>query len=134
LQTTRKVSFTKNKIPKNKESAKRLILQHIQLNVNALNKYYKKAAENIPAGHSCTVDSIMEGAMEKYQQDNKNQFQIFSCIPILHIIPKFDPMVITIIDDNQPEQPSVMGCSLQRPIGNKAAKLMKKMKIPKLTT
>jgi hypothetical protein len=114
------------KYPRTWNQLKGRFLRHIQVNVNIFNKYYKKAAENIPSGHSCTTDAIMERAMEEYQLENKKPFRFAACIPVLHIIPKFDPMVVTVNDDNQPEQPSIMGCSLQRPMGNKAAKLMKK--------
>jgi hypothetical protein len=84
------------------------------VNVNSFNKYFKKAAENIPSGHSCTKDAIMERAMDEYQLDNKKPFCFVACIPVLHIIPKFDPMVVTLNDDNQPEQPSIMGYSGQQ--------------------
>jgi hypothetical protein len=117
------------KFPRTWNQLKGRFLRHIQLNINAFNKYYKKAADNIPSGNCCTVDAIMERAMADYQVDNKKPFRFSACVPILHVIPKFDPMVVTIIDDNQPEQPSIMGCSLQRPMGNKAAKLLKKKKI-----
>jgi hypothetical protein len=68
----------------------------------------------------------MEHAMEEYEVDNKTPFRFAACIPVLYIVTNIDPMLATINDDNQIEQPSIMGCSLQRPMGNKAAKLMKK--------
>jgi hypothetical protein len=109
------------------ESTERSYLQHIQVNVNVFNRHYKKTAEDIPSGNSTTVESIMEWAMEAYQQDQGKPFWFSLCVPILHKIPQFDPMTIE-IDDNQlvATVATVMGSTLQWPIGSKAAKVLKK--------
>jgi hypothetical protein len=102
-------------------------LCHIQVQVNVFNRYYKKAAENIPSGNGDTVSSIMERAMDEYQLEQGKPFRFSLCVPILLKIPKVDPMTIELVDDNQPSLvPSVMGITMQRPIGSKAAKAFKK--------
>jgi hypothetical protein len=65
-------------------------LRHIQLNVNVFNRYYKKAADNIPSGNSSTVTAIIDRAMEEYQKHQGKPFRFSLCVPILHKIPKFD--------------------------------------------
>jgi hypothetical protein len=115
------------KFPRAWNQLKGRFLRHIQVQVNVFNRYYKKSAENIPSGNSSTVCSIMERAMEDYQIDQGKPFRFSLCVPILHKIPKFDPMTIELLDDNQPTSvPSVMGSTMQRPIGSKAAKAIKK--------
>jgi hypothetical protein len=115
------------KFPRAWNQLKGRFLRHIQVNINVFNRHYKKAAENIPSGNNTTVDSIMKRAMEAYQQDQGKPFRFSLCVPILYKIPKFDPMTIA-IDDNQlvATVATVMGGTLQRPIGSKAAKVIKK--------
>jgi hypothetical protein len=119
------------KFPRSWNQLKGRFLRHIQLNVNVFNRYYKKAADIIPSGHNSTVSSIMDQAMEEYQQDQGKPFRFSLCVPILHKIPKFDPKSCELLADNQPVSSttavaSVMGGSLPRPIGSKAAKAFKK--------
>jgi hypothetical protein len=119
------------KFPRSWNQLKGRFLRHIQLNVNVFNRYYKKAADNIPSGHNSTVSSIMDRAMEEYQVDQGKPFRFSLCVPILHKIPKFDPMTSEVLADNQPATSttavaSVMGSTLPRPIGTKAAKAFKK--------
>jgi hypothetical protein len=88
------------KFPRARNQLNGRFLRHIHVNVNVFNRHYKKAAENIPSGNSTTVESFMKRAMEAYQQDQVRPFWFSLCVPILHKIPKFDPMTIK-IDDNQ---------------------------------
>jgi hypothetical protein len=117
------------KFPRSWNQLKGRFLCHIQLNVNVFNRYYKKAADNIPSGNSSTVTAIIDRAMEEYQKDQGKPFRFSLCVPILHKIPKFDPMVLVV--DNQPAASttavaSIMGGHLDRPMGSKAAKTIKK--------
>jgi hypothetical protein len=77
-------------------------LCHIQLNVNVFNRSYKKAADNILSGHNSTVTLIMDQAIEELQKDQGKPFPFSLCVPILHKIPKFDPMTAELLADNQP--------------------------------
>jgi hypothetical protein len=119
---------TETKFPRAWNQLKGRFLRHIQVHVNVFNRHYKKAAENIPSGHNSTVDSIMVRAMEEYQLEQGKPFRFSLCVPILHKIPKFDPMTIEIVDENQQvtAAAAVLGSNLERPIGSKAAKTMKK--------
>ena len=63
-----------------------------------------------------------------YEDNNRKRFKFPLCVPILHALPKFDPFAGG--DDEQEEDGNhigtVMGSSLERPIGSKAAKQLKK--------
>ena len=123
-------------------------LRQIQPAVSAFNRYYKKAKDTIPSGHPDIEEAIMEMARELWQENHPkgHKFKFSLCVPILHKLPKFDPMGAAGLDsddDDDKEQVdaggvnrvgsggvnrvgSVVGSHLQRPIGSKAAKANKK--------
>jgi hypothetical protein len=80
-------------------------LRHIQLNINAFNKYYKKTADNIPSGNCCTVDAKMERAIADYQDDNKKPFCFSACVPIYMLFPnliQWLPQLLMTTNQNSP--------------------------------
>jgi hypothetical protein len=81
-------------------------LSHLQVNVNIFHKDYKKAAENMPSCHSCTIDSIMEHTMDEQQQENKENHFAFLHVSLLftlfqNLIQWFLPSMMTIKQNNQ---------------------------------
>jgi hypothetical protein len=127
-------SSPETKFPRTWNQLKGRFLRHIQVHVNVFNRFYKRAADNIPSGSGSTVTSIMERAMADYLEELSKPFRFSQCVPILHKLPKFDPMAnkSNKSNDGTQQQPTiggVMGNNLERPIGSKAAKLIKKEEI-----
>jgi hypothetical protein len=121
------------KFPRTWNQLKGRFLLYIQVQVNVFNRYYKKAAKTIPSGNASPVSSIMHRAMEQYQLEQGKPFRFLLCVPILHKIPKFNPMTIEVVDVSgqnekvpSPAVGSVMGSKLERPMGCKQAKILKK--------
>ena len=115
-------------------------LRQIQPAVSAFNRYYKKEKDTIPSGHPDIEEAIMEMARELWQENHPkgHKFKFSLCVPILHKLPKFDPMGAAGLDSDDDDDKevldaggvnrvgSVVGSNLQRPIGSKAAKANKK--------
>ena len=109
--------------PRSWNQIKGRFLRHIQLNVQVFNRYYKRAKDTLPSGTPEIEEEIMKLARAEYEEMEKKPFRFSVCVPILHSIPKFDPSGAT--DMDEPEETStvgaVMGGSIPRPIGSKAA-------------
>jgi hypothetical protein len=110
-------------------------MRHIQPNVNSFNRQYKWAYDHLPSGTPKTVPNVMKLAMQVYKQEYGHEFRFELCVPVLHKMPKFDPFITqTVIDVDTVASGSVrndvgagmMGGGLERPIGCKAAKALKK--------
>jgi hypothetical protein len=120
------------------EMLKTRFMKCIQPTVSLFNKYYKRANDNIPSGHPELHEEIMKLAMAEYEVVEGRPFLFELCVPILHLVPKFDPKYGGEIqfepcgDDASIEalppychagrEMKVMGAKLVRPIGCKAAK------------
>jgi hypothetical protein len=103
-------------------------LRHIQPNVSVFNRYYKRAKDTLPSGTPDIEEEIMKIAVEDFYQDNKKRFKFALCVPILHQIPKFCP-IQQLADEEEAAGcaiGAVSGSTLDRPIGAKAAKELKK--------
>lgn len=100
------------------------------------NPFYKKIATDPPSG---TPKEQWPGlASELYLDQYGRKFQFEHCVEILHQLPKFDPMVDDVSDDDEDlldydGQPVpvnnttlAMGSNMERPIGNKKAKQLEK--------
>jgi hypothetical protein len=117
--------------------------RHIQKKTNVFNKYFKQVKQEGPSG--TPYDEFIDLAMEKYLEGEGRPFPFKECVPILHQMPKFDPMVeveeIEIDDDEEDDEdgdPSTpnsdkkpaavnsigapMGAGMPRPPGAKASK------------
>jgi hypothetical protein len=121
--------------------------QHkIQKKMNVFNKYFRQVNIEKPSG--VPYEEYIEHACTKYQEDLDEPFPFKDCVPILHQMPKFDPMIEVeeiVIEDNEDDPSSTMstasgdrkpaavnrvgapmGAGKPRPIGSKAAKRVAK--------
>ena len=114
--------------------------RQIQKKMNVFNQYFRAIKLEKPSG---TPDSeIIDKAIEQYEEELDKPFPFKDCVPILHEMPKFDPMIelpVIEIDDTDDidnddsvtsdRKPAAvnnigapMGARMPRPQGSKAAK------------
>lgn len=83
--------------------------RHIQRKVNIFNKYYKQVKQEGPSGTPESEKIAL--ACERHLNEEGRPFLFKECVPILSVMPKFDPMadyndsddeeeVIEIVDDD----------------------------------
>jgi hypothetical protein len=105
--------------------------RHIQKAVNKYNHFYKQVKDTKPSGHS--EEDIRKLAADEYRTANSQVFKWLHCIETLHQLAKFDPMTNDNDDAANGEEGepnynrvgAVMGDTLERPSGQKAAKRQK---------
>jgi len=130
-------------VERDQEALMNRFKRHIQKKMNVFNKYFKQVKQEGPSG--TPYDEYIDLAMEKYLEEEGRPFPFKECVPILHQMPKFDPMVeveeIVIDDDdeddddgdpstpNSDKKPAAvnsigapMGAGMPRPPGAKASK------------
>jgi hypothetical protein len=107
--------------------------RHINKDVQLFNGHYKRVKESKPSGYSS--EDIITLALEEYRVQEGSKFRFIDCIPVLHAVPKFNPLI------KQPETKvakkqsavnqinNTMGLETPRPLGTKAAKKLYKQKI-----
>jgi hypothetical protein len=118
--------------------------RQIQKNVNTWNGHYKQIKSTPQSG--VNEEGYIEQANELFNEIEGKQFKFDKCIPILHQMPKFNPMKKWNSDDEEEdtddevpdgekkraavttinEVSEPMGARLTRPIGTKRAKKMAK--------
>lgn len=101
--------------------------RHIQREVNIWNGYFKRIKAKNQSGK--TEADLVDDATKEYLLSEGKNFRFAGCIPALHQMPKFNPMVdddsLGITDDDANVANPIkapMGSKLPRPIGAKAAK------------
>ncbi len=99
--------------------------------VSSFNQYYKQVAEKNPSGW--TKQMIMDTAIQVYYEMEGKAFKFDKCAKILHGLAKFNPMIMSKGDDDATESggttnrvETVMGAKIERPIGTKKAKRLKR--------
>jgi hypothetical protein len=116
--------------------------RHVQPLMNKFNKHYRWAYYNLPSGTPKTVDNYIKLGKESFFAEYKFHFKMEMCVPILHKSPRFDAFIAAIdVDAAGPPGAGagvvtpakknnvgagVMGGSLERPMGCKAAKAQKR--------
>ena len=121
--------------------------RQIQRAVNKFNKYYKEHKEVNPSGWN--EEKFIQAATDSFLEHEGKPFKWQNCIAILHQMPKFNPMMahheeeddnpgVGDDDSNNSKRGhnkigGVMGDSMDRPIGSKAAKRLKKEEISLIT-
>lgn len=120
------------------ESLMNRFSRQIQPTVNRFNKYFRQIKLEQPSG--TPFSEYIRLAKERYEENEPGKFKFEECVPILHAMPKFDPMAqveeIELDDDEEEDDPSAsnkdavnkigapMGHHMPRPVGCKAAKKM----------
>ena len=141
LYISENVQETDGKVYRDQDALMNRFKRHIQKKVNVFNKYFKIVKQEGPSGTPYT--EYIRLAMEKYLEEEGRPFLFEDCVPILHQMPKFDPMIeveeIEIDDDDAEEEAdesssgnkkpaavnkigAPMGAGMSRPPGAKAAK------------
>ena len=78
-----------------------------------------------------TKEMYMETAMNVWEKMEGKPFKFGTCTRILHQVPKFNPMVEEVEEQEEDKKPAanpvgrVMGDTIDRPIGNRKAKKQK---------
>jgi hypothetical protein len=114
--------------------------RHIQPTMNKFTKHYRWAYYNLPSGTPKTVDNYIKYGKQSFFNEHKLHFKLDLCVPILQKSPRFDPFIAAIDVDGgdaavaglvTPAKTNnvgagVMGGTLERPMGCKAAKAQKR--------
>jgi hypothetical protein len=112
--------------------------RQIQKNLNVFNKYYRRVKQEKPSG-TPTEEGMLALVADTFRHEEGYPFIFMKCVPVLHVLPKFNPMLqvqevdIDLTEDGEEEdgdkKPAAvnhigapMGANLPRPMGNKRAK------------
>jgi hypothetical protein len=141
--------------PRNKDSLEQRWKKKISKSVQLWNKYYKQLKGSNKSGWN--EAKYIEEAGNLYKNETGEIFRFAKCVPVLHKLPKFDPMVAgsatltpcdadSLSDENEEVHEGFaivsrgatrkrkvnnnvppQGSSMERPMGMTKAKLIKKM-------
>jgi ribosomal protein S8 len=108
------------------DSLKQRYTKVISKAVAKYNKFYKTLKNDNKSGWN--EEMYMDEASKLYEEEEGRPFRFLSCVEALHKVPKFDPMVSDVVEQqskriNNSHRPQ--GASIERPIGSKKAKIVK---------
>ena len=108
------------------ESIMNRFQRRISKEVSSFNKYYKQVVNQKPSG--IPSGQYYDMAAKLYEDEKGTSFKFLSCVPVLHKLPKFDPLFKNNSDDanddncNYNDIGRVMGQNMDHPMGCKRAK------------
>jgi hypothetical protein len=86
---------------RNKESIEQRRKKKISRPVQLWNKFYRQV-KSLPQSE-WNEDNYVEEAGKLYQEEVGEPFKCAKCVPVVHQLPKFDPMITSVVSHSSPD-------------------------------